>query len=166
MTCELCGRPVRNSYGVCSRTEARGGGPGCEPEYQKRRRGLEPRSKALPKSLKPRSKAHPKTGGPEWQSWHAMISRCTLPNHKSYRLYGGRGITVCDRWLPSAGGSFANFLADMGERPPGTSIDRKDNNGNYEPGNCIWSDRKGQNSNRRPWTRSRLLGKHEASETA
>lgn len=65
-----------------------------------------------------------------------MIQRCTNKNVKCYGDYGGRGIKVCDRWLHS----FANFLADMGKRPAGKSLDRFPNNaGDYEPGNCRWA---------------------------
>lgn len=62
-----------------------------------------------------------------------MKQRCFNPNHPSYPRYGGRGITVCERWL-----TFANFLADMGVRPKGTNLDREHNDGHYEPGNCRW----------------------------
>src|SRR5262245_16393376 len=64
---------------------------------------------------------------PTFNSWDNMVQRCTNPKRKEWKNYGGRGITVCERWL-----SFENFLADMGERPAGKTLDRKNNNGNYE----------------------------------
>jgi hypothetical protein len=77
-----------------------------------------------------------------------MIARCSNPNHIGYKRYGGRGITVCERWKGEHG--FENFLADMGERPRGKSLDRyPDNDGNYEPGNCRWATLPEQNSNQR-----------------
>ena len=83
---------------------------------------------------------------PIYTSWAQMHARCSNPNHNRFHRYGGRGITVCDRWQ-----SFENFLADMGECPDGMSIDRIDNDGNYEPGNCRWSMPKEQAENRKTW---------------
>lgn len=81
----------------------------------------------------------------EYISWMSMNGRCYNANDPSYDRYGGRGITVCDQWRRS----FATFLKDMGNRPKGTSLDRIDVNGNYEPGNCKWSTAKEQARNRR-----------------
>jgi hypothetical protein len=71
-----------------------------------------------------------------------MRQRCLYPRSKKYPRYGGRGITICERWS-----LFANFLADMGERPAGKTLDRVDNDGNYEPGNCRWATSAEQASN-------------------
>ena len=80
----------------------------------------------------------------EYRVWGGLRSRCNNPKNASYENYGGRGISVCERW-----NDFRNFLEDMGERPPGLEIDRIDNDGNYEPGNCRWATSKQQKENRR-----------------
>ncbi len=83
-----------------------------------------------------------------YNSWASMVQRCTNPNYYQYKNYAGRGITVCAEWADN----FQQFLSDMGERPPGTSLDRFPNNdGNYEPGNCRWATPKEQSNNRRPY---------------
>jgi hypothetical protein len=94
-----------------------------------------------------------------------MRQRCANPRNKDYSSYGGRGITVCGRW-----GVFENFLADMGEKPAGLSIDRIDNDGNYEPGNCRWASIEQQSQNRRstrltPGIVNEIRGRHEHGET-
>jgi len=85
-----------------------------------------------------------------YRSWSQMKERCLNVNSNKFPHYGGRGITICERWM-----KFSNFHADMGERPEGMSIDRIDNDGNYEPENCKWSTSSQQNRNRRINTRNK-----------
>lgn len=81
---------------------------------------------------------------PEYRAWCGLKSRCLNANHPKFRIYGGRGIRVCDRWL-----DFANFLSDMGNKPtPNHSVERVNRHGNYEPGNCIWATQAIQQRNR------------------
>lgn len=96
------------------------------------------------------------TSGPKhytsaYASYMNMIQRCYNKNNQIYGYYGGRGITVCDRWLAS----FDNFLSDMGDSKPGLTLDRKDVNGIYEPNNCRWATKAEQNRNKRTTYRVR-----------
>lgn len=79
-----------------------------------------------------------------YRSWRAMRSRCLNPKHAAYPYYGGRGITIDPRW-----DDFANFLADMGERPDGMTLDRKESSGNYCKNNCRWATKEEQQNNTR-----------------
>ena len=87
---------------------------------------------------------HGMKGTPTYVSWCAMRNRCNNPNAPDYHRYGGRGLRVCRRW-----DRFENFLADMGVRPPGLTLERKRNHQGYTPGNCVWATKKAQACNRR-----------------
>lgn len=98
------------------------------------------------------SKTHGRSKDLIYQVWNSMISRCYRPSQDSFRLYGGRGISVCDRWRYGEGGQsgFECFILDMGDRPSRRySIERKCSNKNYEPSNCEWALSAQQNRNRR-----------------
>lgn len=112
-------------------------------------------------------KTHGASGGrkqktPEYHSWLAAKQRCFNPNNIAYRYYGGRGIGMCDRWKDS----FAAFLADMGSRPEGMSLDRIDSDGHYEPGNCRWATRTTQSANQRRPRKLAAAGSPPTRETA
>lgn len=125
--CE-CGKTVR----ATSRAIATGNTKSCGC-LRKERIGAQRRTHGKSKSL-------------EYQNWCAIKSRCDNPDNQDYALYGGRGITVCDRWA----NSFENFLEDMGQRPfKSATVDRKDPSGNYTPDNCKWATQKQQCRNKR-----------------
>lgn len=92
---------------------------------------------------------------PTYRTWQSMKARCLDKNHKHYKNYGGRGIKVCDAWM-----EFYTFLFDMGDRPKGTTIERVDNGGNYEPGNCVWATVKQQSRNKRTNRIIYAFGRH------
>lgn len=99
---------------------------------------------------------------PTYSSWAAMKQRCLNVNCSGYKDYGAKGITVCERWL-----TFANFLEDMGERPPNTSINRINNLKGYEPGNCEWATDQQQHANQQhngPAKKTHCKVGHELTE--
>ena len=102
------------------------------------------RSELASARLSAQAKTHGLSRTPEYSAWRSMMSRCYNPKDAAYPRYGGRGIKVCKRWH-----KLENFLADMDERPPGLSLDRLDNDGNYEPTNCEWRTDEEQQNNRR-----------------
>lgn len=111
------------------------------------------RRNSIAKTLTIHGHSGTKGQSPEYRTWREIKRRCCNFRNKAYARYGGRGIKVCERWLHS----FENFFADMGPRPPCHSIDRINNDGNYEPGNCRWATILEQNRNKST-TRRILIG--------
>lgn len=101
-----------------------------------------------------RSRDKARRKGTTYHVWGGMLARCTRPTHTAWHNYGGRGISVCERWRV-----YENFVADMGLRPEGRTLDRIDNDGNYEPGNCRWATQDEQNSNTRVSRRVTAFGR-------
>jgi hypothetical protein len=143
------GQFLRSPSQICSietclrRLYARGW---CHPHYERWRRVGHPTESLPPRFTFSTNSKHSLTKR-EYSSWDAAKDRCYRPLSKKYALYGGRGIKMCERWRAS----FLNFLSDMGPRPPGTSLDRLNNDGDYEPGNCRWATPMEQRHNRRDY---------------
>ena len=97
------------------------------------------------KKIKATKHAHRRRTGSSrtYSTWQSMRGRCENPKHNAYSKYGNKGVTVCERWL-----KFENFLEDMGERPVGKTLDRKENNKGYYPENCRWATNKEQGNNK------------------
>lgn len=100
-----------------------------------------------------RSTTHGNRKHPLFNTYRKMVARCNDQNHDSYDYYGGRGITVCDRWLGESG--FSNFIKDMGERPEGMTLDRINGDEGYNPENCRWATKSLQSFNRKPFKDTR-----------
>ncbi|TIX28802.1 hypothetical protein [Mesorhizobium sp.] len=121
---------------------------------------------AIAPSVTAAKKTHGLSHTREWRIWSGMKTRCLNPKVKSFDNYGGRGITVCDRWLIGDGerNGFECFIADLGMRPSlDHSLERKENDGNYEPGNVVWATRPEQAKNTRVVRRIEFRGETKTS---
>ena len=123
----------------CGRTDT-GSTGWCKKHYLRWLRHGDPLSEL-------RRRGENRKQNPRYRAYNAMLERCTNPNCKAYEFYGGRGIKVCERWLGTDG--FNNYILDTGTRPPGMSLDRINNDGNYEPGNVRWATCSQQQHNKR-----------------
>jgi hypothetical protein len=116
---------------------------------------LEVKRRTMGAVMRKANTRHGMSATPEFRTWSQMLDRCHNPNNKGWANYGGRGITVCPRWRKS----FKAFFADMGERPPGLTLERTRNSGGYSPGNCVWATRTAQQNNTRATRVLRFAGK-------
>jgi hypothetical protein len=153
----VCSEPdcdrIHYSRGLCSMHYHRLRKHGTTQLAQPQSGGVREHSLETRQRMRKSHLTHGGNGTPEYIAWKSMKARCFLPGVAQFKDYGGRGITVCAEWIAD----FASFLAHVGTRPgPGFSLDRINNDGNYEPGNVRWATRLEQTHNRRPRNRSSL----------
>lgn|SRR5574341_769635 len=145
--CPRCGREPRRFYDRAYRRRARefmaGPRPPARPGLDLHARRIWSGRGASYQWIYKERVNEGRNAHPLYSIWYGMIARCYNPRASRYKSYGGRGITVCKRWRSS----FEAFVSDMGPRPPGMSIDRKNNNGNYTPQNCRWATAEQQRAN-------------------